>query len=67
MDTKKDSKTIPEYEVITSYVLMVIHTLKKGNVPLNKRNISSEVKMFYEKFGNDEVYRLANLIIKERK
>ena len=34
---------------------------------LTPKNIKSEVKMFYEKFGNKEVKRLASLIVKEKK
>ena len=29
--------------------------------------IKSEIKMFYEKFGNKEVKRLANIIMKEKR
>ena len=34
---------------------------------ITPKSIRQEVKMFYEKFGNKEVKRLANIIMKEKR
>lgn len=67
MEIKKENKDILDIETITAYVQLVHYTLKKSGTEINNRNIKNEVKMFYQKFGNNEVKRLANLIIKEKK
>ena len=67
MDTKNENKGKSELEIITAYAQMVFHTLKHSGTEITPKSIKSEVKMFYEKFGNNEVIRLANLIIKEKK
>lgn len=67
MDTKNENKPNIDLELITAYVQLVYHTLKRSETEINSKAIKSEVKMFYEKFGNAEVKRLANLIIKEKK
>lgn len=67
MDTKNENKNLSELDTITAYVQLVNHTLKKSGTEINAKSIKNEVKMFYEKFGNTEVKRLANLIIKEKK
>lgn len=67
MEVKKENKDILDIETITAYVQLVHYTLKKSGTEINNRNIKNEVKMFYQKFGNNEVKRLANLIIKEKK
>ena len=67
MEVKKENKEVLDVEIITAYVQLVHYTLKKSGTEINNRNIKNEVKMFYQKFGNNEVKRLANLIIKEKK
>ncbi len=67
MDTKNQNKEKSELELITAYVQMVFRTLKHSGTEINSKSIKSEVKMFYEKFGNDEVIRLANMVVKEKK
>lgn len=67
MDTKNENKDMAELELITAYAQMVFFTLQHSATEINAKSIRSEVKMFYEKFGNKEVKRLANLIMKERK
>lgn len=67
MDTKNENNGKLELELITAYVQMIFHTLKNSGTEITPKSIKSEVKMFYEKFGNDEVIRLANLIMKEKK
>ena len=67
MDTKTENKGKSELEIITAYAQMVFRTLKNSGTEINSKAIKSEVKMFYEKFGNNEVVRLANIIVKEKK
>ena len=63
--TKDNSKA--EIELITAYAQLVFHTLKHSSTEINAKSIREEVKMFYEKFGNKEVKRLASVIMKEKK
>ena len=63
--TKYNSKA--EIELITAYAQLVFHTLKHSSTEINAKSIREEVKMFYEKFGNKEVKRLASVIMKEKK
>jgi hypothetical protein len=70
----KDSKTVKatpktnsEMELIIAYAQLVVHTLKHSGTEITPKSIRAEVKMFYEKFGNQEVKRLANIIMKEKK
>ena len=60
-----NSKT--EIELITAYAQLAFHTLKNSNTDITAKSIKEEVTMFYEKFGNTEVKRLANIIMKEKK
>lgn len=48
-------------------VIIAYHTLNNSGSEINAKSIRNEVKMFYNKFGNTEVLRLANIIIKEKK
>ena len=70
---KKTKEEIPkdnskaEIELITAYAQLVFHTLKHSSTEINAKSIREEVKMFYEKFGNKEVKRLASVIMKEKK
>ena len=67
MNTKNENNALSELDIITAYAQLVTHTLKRSGTEINSKSIKQEVKMFYEKFGNNEVKRLANLIVKEKK
>ena len=69
MDTKNDSnKNNPdELSIITAYAQLVFHTLQHSGTEITMKAIKREVKMFYDKFGNTEVKRLANTIIKDKR
>lgn len=67
MNTKNENNALSELDIITAYAQLVTHTLKRSETDINSKSIKQEVKMFYEKFGNNEVKRLANLIVKEKK
>lgn len=63
----KTARKNGEEELIIAYAQLVFHTLQHSATEITPRAIKSEVKLFYEKFGNQEVKRLANIIIKEKK
>lgn len=67
MSAKNENNALSELDIITAYAQLVTHTLKRSGTEINSKSIKQEVKMFYEKFGNNEVKRLANLIVKEKK
>lgn len=56
-----------EIDTITAYTQLVLHTLQNSATEINQKAIREEVKMFYEKFGNEEVKRIADMIMKEKK
>ena len=64
---KETTRTNEEEEVIIAYAQMVFHTLKNSATEITPKSIRQEVKMFYGKFGNKEVKRLANIIMKEKR
>lgn len=67
MDMKNENTSKTELELITAYAQMAFFTLQNSGTEITPRSIKSEIKMFYDKFGNKEVKRLANIIMKEKK
>ena len=67
MDTKNESTTKAELDFITAYAQMAFYTLQNSGTEITPKTIKAEIKMFYEKFGNKEVKRLANIIMKEKR
>ncbi|HBC84340.1 MAG TPA: hypothetical protein DCZ30_02555 [Clostridiales bacterium] len=67
MDTKNENKDTSELNLITAYAQMVFFTLQNSGTEITPKSIKSEIKMFYDKFGNKEVKRLANIIMKEKR
>lgn len=75
MDEPKEQKQVnsknklnkTEEEIIIAYAQLAIHTLQHSATEITPRSIKNEIKMFYEKFGNQEVMRLTNIIMKEKK
>lgn len=63
----KKPRKIGEEETIIAYSQLVFHTLQNSSTEITPKSIREEVKMFYSKFGNQEVKRLASIIIKEKK
>lgn len=61
------NKDNAELELIIAYAQMALFCLQKSATEVTPKSIKAEIKMFYEKFGNAEVKRLAKLIIRERK
>lgn len=67
MDTKNDNKNTCDLNIVTAYAQMVFFTLKNSGTEITPKSIKSEIKMFYDKFGDKEVKRLANIIMKEKR
>lgn len=67
MNTKNENKDTSELNLITAYAQMVFFTLQNSGTEITPKSIKSEIKMFYDKFGNKEVKRLANIIMKEKR
>ena len=67
MNAKNENEATKELNLITAYVQMVFHTLKHSGTEITPKAIKAETKMFYEKFGNNEVMKLAAHIMKEKK
>lgn len=67
METKNENTNKTELEIITAYAQMTFFTLRNSDTEITPKAIKAEIKMFYEKFGNKEVKRLANIIMKEKK
>lgn len=67
MDMKNENTSKTELELITAYAQMAFFTLQNSGTEITPKSIKSEIKMFYDKFGNKEVKRLANIIMKEKK
>ena len=66
MNTEKINEKPSELDTIVSYAQITHYTLKNSGTKINYKTIKSEVKMFYDKFGNLQVNKLANLIFKEK-
>ena len=67
--TKETSKvnSKEEMELIIAYAQVSSHTLQHSGTEITPRAIREEIKMFYNKFGNEDIKRLANTIVKEKK
>lgn len=63
----KVERQTPEETLIIAYAQLIFHTLQNSATEITPKAIREEVKMFYSKFGNQEVKRLASIIIKEKK
>lgn len=65
--TKEKLKQDTEKELIISYAQLAFHTLKNSATEITPKAIREEIKMFYDKFGNTDVRKMANSIVKEKK
>ncbi len=66
-EQKTQTNQKPEMEVIVAYAQVAVHTLQNSATEITSRAIREEIKMFYNKFGNEEIKKLANAIVKEKK
>ena len=65
--TKEKLKKDTEKELIISYAQLAFHTLKNSGTEITPKAIREEIRMFYDKFGNTDVKKMANSIVKEKK
>lgn len=65
--TTEKSKKDTEKELIISYAQLAFHTLKNSGTEITPKAIREEIKMFYDKFGNADVKKMANSIVKEKR
>lgn len=56
-----------EMELIIAYAQVALYTLRHSSTEITPKAIREEIKMFYNKFGNDDVKKLANTFMKEKK
>lgn len=67
MSIGNENKNTSDLNIITAYAQMAFFTLQNSGTEITPKSIKSEIKMFYDKFGDKEVKRLANTIMKEKK
>lgn len=56
-----------ELQIITSYAVIVVHTLMNSATEITPKAVKSEVEMYYKKFGNSEVKKLAQTVMESDK
>ena len=63
-----ESKTeeLIDIETAIAYAQLAVHTLQNSKTDITAKELRSEIKMLYEKFGTKEVKRLTNIIIKKK-
>ena len=66
VNQKEEMELIIAYLII-DYAQVSIHTLQHSGTEITPKAIREEIKMFYNKFGNEDIKRLANTIVKEKK
>ena len=62
----KQSELI-DIETAIAYAQLAVHTLQHSATEITPKELRSEIKMLYNKFGTKEVKRLTNIIVKEKK
>lgn len=65
--SKTENSQKMELENLIAYAQLIHYTLQHSATEINPKTIKAEVTMFYKKFGNKEVRRLANSMAKENK
>ena len=65
--SKTENNQKMELENLIAYAQLIHYTLQHSATEINPKTIKAEVTMFYKKFGNKEVRRLANSMAKENK
>lgn len=53
-------------EEVIIYAQLAVHILQNTKTEITATRIRSEIKMLYEKFGTQEVKRLASFIVKRK-
>lgn len=60
------SEELIDLDTAIAYAGLAVHTLQHSGTEINAKELRSEIKMLYNKFGTKEVKRLANIIVKKK-
>ena len=61
------SNELIDIETAIAYAQLAVHTLQNSKTDITAKELRSEIKMLYNKFGTKEVIRLTNIIVKGKK
>jgi len=53
-----------DIDTAIAYAQLAVHTLQHSGTAITPKELRSEIKMLYNKFGTKEVKRLTNIIVK---
>ena len=62
-----DKEELINFETAIAYAQVAVHTLKNSATEINTKTLKSEMKMLLNKFGTDEVIKMANNLAKRNK
>ena len=62
-----DKEELINFETVIAYAQVAVHTLKNSATEINTKTLKSEMKMLLNKFGTDEVIKMANNLAKRNK
>ena len=60
------SRELIDLDTAIAYAQLAVHTLQNSGTEITAKQLRSEIKMLYNKFGTKEVKRLTNIIIKKK-
>ena len=61
-----ENKELMDIDTAIAYAQLAVHTLQNSGTEITSKQLRSEIKMLYNKFGTKEVKRLTNIIIKTK-
>lgn len=61
-----ENKELMDIDTAIAYAQLAVHTLQNSGTEITVKQLRSEIKMLYNKFGTKEVKRLTNIIIKKK-
>ena len=56
-----------DFDTAVAYAQDAVYTLKNSATDITSKSLKSEFKMLHDKFGTEEVIRLANILVKGKK
>lgn len=62
-----EEKELFDFDTMVAYAGVAVHTLSNSATKITAKALKSEIKMLHNRFGTNEVKRLANIIVKEKK
>lgn len=60
------SEELIDINTAIAYAQLALHTLQNSGTQITPKELQSEIRMLYNKFGTKEVKRLTNTIIKKK-